>query len=52
MIIYSVLLVQAFVGFTQYFVPGLYGGVDNAKAVVIPLNRYSDIALHWLIGSV
>jgi len=32
-IIYSVLLLQAFIGFTQYFVPGLYGGVDNAKAV-------------------
>lgn len=32
-IIYSVLLVQAFIGFTQYFVPGLYGSVDNAKAV-------------------
>ncbi|PUU83805.1 hypothetical protein B9Z19DRAFT_1071671 [Tuber borchii] len=32
-IIYSVLLVQAFIEFAQYFVPGLYGGVDNAKAV-------------------
>jgi hypothetical protein len=32
-IIYSLLLIQAFVGFTQYFVQGLYGSVDNAKAL-------------------
>lgn len=28
---YILLILQAFVGFTQYFVPSLYGGVDNAK---------------------
>ncbi|RPA98463.1 hypothetical protein L873DRAFT_1027183 [Choiromyces venosus 120613-1] len=32
-IIYSILLVQGFIGFTQYFLPGLYGGLDNAKAI-------------------
>jgi hypothetical protein len=26
-------VLQALVGFTQYFVPQLYGGVDNAKKV-------------------
>ncbi|KIW05479.1 uncharacterized protein PV09_03363 [Verruconis gallopava] len=30
---YILLIVQALVGFTQYFVPQLYGGVDNAKKV-------------------
>lgn len=33
LITYILLLVQALVGFTQYFVPALYGGVDNAKSV-------------------
>jgi len=32
-VIYILLLIQAFVGVTQYFFPGLYGGVDNAKAL-------------------
>jgi cytochrome b561 len=30
---YALLVVQALVGFTQYFVPQLYGGVENAKKV-------------------
>lgn len=30
---YITLFLQAFVGFTQYFTPGLYGGVENAKKV-------------------
>jgi len=30
---YVLLLIQATVGFTQYFVPSLYGGVDRAKKV-------------------
>jgi hypothetical protein len=33
-VIYVLLLLQAFVGFTQYFVPRLYGGVENAKSLV------------------
>jgi len=33
LITYILLAIQAFVGFTQYFVPQLYRGVDNAKAV-------------------
>jgi hypothetical protein len=32
-IIYGLLLIQAFVGFTQYFAQGLYGSVDKAKAL-------------------
>jgi hypothetical protein len=32
-ITYILLIIQATVGFTQYFVPQLYGGVDNAKKV-------------------
>lgn len=32
-VIYALLFIQAFVGFTQYFVPALYGGVGNAKSV-------------------
>ncbi|KAE8452456.1 hypothetical protein EG329_000358 [Mollisiaceae sp. DMI_Dod_QoI] len=30
---YIVLAIQAFVGFTQYYTPRLYGGVDNAKSL-------------------
>jgi hypothetical protein len=30
---YSLLFIQSLVGFTQYFVPRLYGGIDNAKAI-------------------
>ena len=33
LITYILLILQALVGFTQYFVPQLYGGVDNAKKV-------------------
>jgi hypothetical protein len=33
LITYALLLIQSVVGFTQYFVPQLYGGVDNAKAI-------------------
>ena len=33
LVTYCLLAVQALVGFTQYFVPALYGGVDNAKAM-------------------
>jgi len=32
-ITYALLIIQAFVGFTQYFVPQLYGGVENAKKI-------------------
>jgi len=30
---YIMIILQAIVGITQYFTPGLYGGVDNAKAL-------------------
>lgn len=30
---YILLILQAVAGITQYFAPGLYGGVDNAKAL-------------------
>jgi len=33
LITYIVIAIQAFVGFTQYFVPQLYGSVDKAKAI-------------------
>jgi len=33
LITYILLAIQSFVGFTQYFVPKLYGGVNNAKAL-------------------
>lgn len=33
LITYLLLVLQAIVGFTQYFTPGLYGSVDRAKAV-------------------
>jgi heme A synthase len=33
LITYILLLIQAFVGITQYFLPQLYGGVDNAKKI-------------------
>lgn len=34
LITYILLLLQAFVGFTQFFVPSLYGGEENAKKIV------------------
>jgi len=33
LITYILLIVQALVGITQYYIPSLYGGVDNAKAI-------------------
>ena len=33
LITYIMIVLQLFVGITQYFTPGLYGGVDNAKAL-------------------
>lgn len=33
LITYMVIAVQAFVGFTQYFVPQMYGSVDKAKSI-------------------
>lgn len=33
LITYIFLAIQAFVGFTQYFIPKLYGSVNNAKAI-------------------
>jgi len=32
-ITYVLLIIQATVGFTQYFVPSLYGSVDKAKSI-------------------
>jgi hypothetical protein len=33
-VIYVLMLLQAWVGVTQYFFPSLYGGVENGKALV------------------
>jgi len=33
LLFYILVYIQSLVGFTQYFVPQLYGGVDNAKAI-------------------
>ncbi|KAL7273931.1 hypothetical protein RUND412_003178 [Rhizina undulata] len=33
LVIYILVAFQAFVGFTQFFVPSVYGGVDNAKSI-------------------
>lgn len=33
LVTYILVALQAVVGITQYFAPGLYGGVDNAKAM-------------------
>ncbi len=33
LITYILLAIQAFVGFTQYYTPSLYGSVDNAKSL-------------------
>merc|ERR1712014_347851 len=33
LVTYILIALQAIVGITQYFTPGLYGGVDNAKAL-------------------
>jgi hypothetical protein len=33
LVFYLSLLLQALIGFTQYFTPGVYGGVENAKKV-------------------
>ena len=33
LVTYIMLVLQAIVGFTQYFTPGLYGGEENAKSL-------------------
>lgn len=33
LVFYILVYIQSLVGFTQYYVPQLYGGVDNAKAI-------------------
>ena len=33
LVTYIMIIMQLFVGITQYFTPNLYGGVDNAKAL-------------------
>lgn len=33
LLFYVLLYIQAIVGFTQYYTPGLYGGVDKAKSI-------------------
>lgn len=33
LVTYILVILQAFVGVTQYFTPGLYGGENNAKAL-------------------
>lgn len=33
LVFYITIFIQALVGFTQYYTPSLYGGVDNAKKV-------------------
>lgn len=40
LVTYILVILQALVGFTQYFTPGLYGGVENAKA----LYKYHRVA--------
>jgi len=35
--VYSLLAVQAIIGVTMHFFPGVYGGVDNAKSLVSSL---------------
>ena len=33
LITYILFVIQALVGIAQYYVPGVFGGVDNAKAI-------------------
>ena len=33
LVLYVLFFLQAIIGITQYYLPSLYGGVDNAKAV-------------------
>lgn len=33
LVTYVLIFIQAIIGFTMYFVPALYGGEDNAKAI-------------------
>ena len=33
LITYILFVIQALVGITQYYLPGIYGGVNNAKAI-------------------
>ncbi|KAJ9648901.1 hypothetical protein H2199_000814 [Coniosporium tulheliwenetii] len=47
LITYILLLIQAVVGFTQYFVPQLYGGEDNAKAIY-KYHRWAGYAIFTL----
>jgi hypothetical protein len=49
---YILLLLQALVGITQYFVPALYGGVDNAKAVYKYHRASGYVILGFLLATV
>ena len=44
LITYILILCQVVVGFTQYFVPGLYGGEENAKK----LYKYHRVAGYFI----
>jgi hypothetical protein len=43
---YVLVLIQALVGVTAFFAPGLYGGVDNAKS----LYKYHRISGYLVLG--
>ncbi|RKF71329.1 putative cytochrome b561 [Golovinomyces cichoracearum] len=49
---YGILVIQTLVGFTQYFMPSLYGGVTNAK-VIYKYHRMSGyVALLLMLAAV
>lgn len=49
---YIMVLLQAIVGFTQFFTPGLYGGEDNAKALYKYHRVWGYITLIMMLATV
>jgi hypothetical protein len=49
---YIMVFLQAVVGITQYFTPGLYGGVDNAKALYKYHRVFGYITLLLMLATV
>jgi hypothetical protein len=49
---YIMVFLQAIVGITQYFTPGLYGGVDNAKALYKYHRVFGYITLLLMLATV
>jgi hypothetical protein len=49
---YIMIAINVIVGITQYFTPGLYGGVDNAKALYKYHRAWGYLTLLMILGTI